>query len=511
MNKKNGLIISSLALVAVAAIGVRSTAALFTDKDDATINVVSGKVDVSSTITNLKLYSAISEDKDLTDKTLETVDETKVTMLDENEQLYYSELKESSWTNGGTATFANSVLTIDKICAGDKVTFSYDVTNGSNVNIKYQFSLKCTSTEEDDLGLFNELVIKYGDADLSGKKDYATPWSLVTATDTLQGDTVSIMLPLGSGNSFQNSSCSFALEIKAVQANAHTVDPVTPVVYEIFKPKIVIADIAASEGWTDGQKISSDIYDSTNRICIRTASSYGYSYNADTQSVRNNDTLAGYSIKMNSDELEDYFIKDLQIEICSGNIYYISSFTEVTEGYFVASEGEFPTSADGWEQISIVSVEVTLCPFIHTNLSLNTSDFEEGPTVTDKFISTNERISYSLTNPSTTVVTLIRDPAPLGGYFESISCHLVKGQQIIINVDSQFAIKKVEFGILSNDYVTEYFAVSTGLVMHSTMNNRYISDSNVSGNFSTITFTVLEECDVSYISTDAQYILFKTK
>ena len=216
--KKNNLkplILSSLAALALAGFGTGATFALFTDKAETTINVQAGKVDVESTPSNLKLYSAKADPNG--------------DFADENGEKYSYEEKTNAFTNGGTASFTGNTLAIQRLTPGDKIVFDLALVNNSNVKTKYR--LKYTSTEESkDLligmegkirkqsvpsGEFNAIV-----ADLNSCFSYQGAWNELEAGADIADLQVELSLPMDSSNSFQELSGKITFYVEAVQGNA---------------------------------------------------------------------------------------------------------------------------------------------------------------------------------------------------------------------------------------------------------------------------------------------------
>ena len=187
--KKKTLITSLLTIAMCLALIAGSTYALFTSEDQVNIAVTSGKVNVTATINNLKGFSMNEE--------LTAADDGKIT-----------------FANGGTVVFAsvNSVktLTLDRVTPGDKVTFTIDLTNTSNIDIFYRLAWNVTGSLKD------ELVIE---ADGTSTADWVE-WK--TPADSEKGEEksieVSIELPVeATTQGLSDAAISFTVE--AVQAN----------------------------------------------------------------------------------------------------------------------------------------------------------------------------------------------------------------------------------------------------------------------------------------------------
>lgn len=182
MTKKT--IISSLVTIVMClALIAGSTYALFTSEDSVNIAVTSGKVKVTATADNLKLYSM---GKEMTG----TAEEP------------------AKFENGGTAVLAQDVLTLTNITPGDKVTFDIVVENESNVTIVYSLIWRV------DGALTNGLVAKANGNDIVQGRTAWTKWE----GENIQTINVSIELPADYITQSESASITFAVE--AYQGNA---------------------------------------------------------------------------------------------------------------------------------------------------------------------------------------------------------------------------------------------------------------------------------------------------
>ena len=102
-----------IASMAGAAGIVTGTLAYFTSTDKASVSIEAGQVKVSMAL---------------------PADDLHTYSLDVEQDA-------GKFENGGKATLANNVLTLDRITPGDKVAFKVKVTNESNVDIKYKFTV----------------------------------------------------------------------------------------------------------------------------------------------------------------------------------------------------------------------------------------------------------------------------------------------------------------------------------------------------------------------------------
>ena len=207
MNKKqkSSIILGSLASIAIAGTVIAgSTYALFTSESKTNIAVTSGIVDVSATIGDLETFSGV----DLTgDPENDTVEATAV---------------KGVFTNGGTASIGNDgALELTNVTPGDKATFKIEVSNKSNVTIKYRTVISSSS----DDGLFSGLDITVGEAHLESTKTYSS-WATLEPSEDVNIASLdcSAILPSDAGNEYQEKSCKVNFAIEAVQGNAYTED-----------------------------------------------------------------------------------------------------------------------------------------------------------------------------------------------------------------------------------------------------------------------------------------------
>jgi len=205
MNKKvlKVLAPSLLAVLAAGGVTIGATYALFTSNAKTNIAITAGKVNVTSTLSELKTYSGI--------------DLTGDPAVDVN----YTDDLGGAFSNGGSATITDgNLLTIEKMTPGDKVTFALTTKNNSNVKIKWRISYQVIS----DDGLVEALKISINDeVTRVSKLKTNTDWIM-----PLDGqeyiDDITVEMPSDKGNVYQEKSCSIRFLVEAVQANAFTRD-----------------------------------------------------------------------------------------------------------------------------------------------------------------------------------------------------------------------------------------------------------------------------------------------
>ena len=201
--KRKALLSSILTIVLCVSIIAGSTFALFTSQTELNIAVTSGEVDVLANFEDLTLYSVVP-------------DEVNGTEVDEFGALYRYEQQSEKFLNSGTATINGSVLTLERITPGDKVSFKVNVDNGSNVAIAHRLSLSCLN----GYGLMYGLKVTIGGTTYESLESYVGGWSSLAANGAINDVEVVIELPVSAGNEYQKLSTSINILVEAVQSNA---------------------------------------------------------------------------------------------------------------------------------------------------------------------------------------------------------------------------------------------------------------------------------------------------
>ncbi len=186
-----------------------STFALFTSESKVNIAVTSGKVNVVANI-----------------------DENSV----QTKQLYdteYEDGKDNMFE--GVATFGEEGLTLEKFVPGDGIKFNIVVKNESNVTVKYRTIISC---EKDD-GLFAGLDITIGEMKNYSGVTLVSDWAQLAVGSENAIVPVTVELPEGAGNEYQDKTCIISYKVEAVQGNAQVANP------EKVSSDASFADIAA--------------------------------------------------------------------------------------------------------------------------------------------------------------------------------------------------------------------------------------------------------------------------
>ncbi len=194
--KRKVILTSVVTIVLCLCILTGSTFALFTSKDTVNIAVTAGKVQMTAEI------DASSVDY-YTVRTINGVDTTT-----------YS--SKTSFENGGVAEIASGTIDILRMAPGDKLDFTINLTNGSNIDIKYCVVWTFNNTAA---GITNAQGYNLHDVlEVYGEKTW-TEWKATEAkTRTTE---VIVHLPDEVGNTHQEAGASITFTVYAIQGNAY--------------------------------------------------------------------------------------------------------------------------------------------------------------------------------------------------------------------------------------------------------------------------------------------------
>lgn len=236
--KKTILLTSVMTIVLCVCLIAGSTFALFTDQETSKITVTSGNVDIAASITDLKADSIQSVAAGTTGAITFTDP-----LLGDVSYVYpgWTDAvnNEAGFANGGSAIYnkTENVLKISKITPGDKVQFTIDRENNSDVNIKSRitFNLDENSTDADRFmmkGLIFTVQIGNTITEYTNLDSFATEWEEIIYDITTYEDVViTIELPAEAGNEYQDhkikeaypndnyDGISIIVQVEAVQAN----------------------------------------------------------------------------------------------------------------------------------------------------------------------------------------------------------------------------------------------------------------------------------------------------
>ncbi len=104
---------------------------------------------------------------------------------------------------------------------GDRISFTIDITNLSNVLIKYRSVLKLDETTSSEL--FNALKVTFNGEEFKGSETISH-WTKLEASTNPKSIDVVIELPSDAKNDYQGKSCTIINTIEAVQGNAGVYD-----------------------------------------------------------------------------------------------------------------------------------------------------------------------------------------------------------------------------------------------------------------------------------------------
>lgn len=196
-NLKRNVVISVLTICLLLLLLTGSTYALFTDSASANIVVGSAKVDVE----------------------VEIADDFKTYSLEVLQASGKFEL-------GGTATLDSTTgeLALDKIAPGDKVEFTLDITNESNITILERVRFAKSATVNPLLTNLKVTIagVEYkfdANGDFVTANGSEVKWEKITV-GAQKDVVVTVELPKAAGNDCQEQSVKLQLILEAYQGNA---------------------------------------------------------------------------------------------------------------------------------------------------------------------------------------------------------------------------------------------------------------------------------------------------
>lgn len=201
--KRNVVVSAILAIMLCVSLIAGATFALFTSESKVNIAVTSGKVSVVANI-----------------------DETSV----QTKQLYdtqYEVGKGNMFMGEDVATFTAAGLELNNVVPGDGIKFNIVVKNESNVTVQYRTIISC----ENDDGLFAGLNITVGNNENYSGVTLVSNWAQLAVGSADEIVPVTIELPEGAGNEYQEKTCAISYKVEAVQGNAQVENPEDGVLY----------------------------------------------------------------------------------------------------------------------------------------------------------------------------------------------------------------------------------------------------------------------------------------
>lgn len=225
---KTKLILPSLlAILGCAATISGSTYSLFTSEATSNIVISSGKVALTSSISNLKGNVAVAD--------------TEGTLLDENNNKYRwgeeinatgEDTKTLNYNDGSSVSIdSNGDLTVSNFHPGHKFSFEISLTNSSNIDILYNLSYKLASEDDKYKEFLSDLNISISNLNgsnetktLNGKVSYTSNWIKISkdSTDSIPTITVEIEYPISKTTQHEITDCKLVFAVNGVQANGGT-------------------------------------------------------------------------------------------------------------------------------------------------------------------------------------------------------------------------------------------------------------------------------------------------
>ncbi len=209
---KKKILLSSIATIALClSLIAGSTFALFTSKSETNIAVTAGNVDVVATVENFKYFSVKADPNG--------------TIVDENggKYEYDNRTDKGTFANGGTAVQNGSMINLDKITPGDKISFEIKATNNSDVAVQCRYIIQCVNGE----ALMEGLVVYINDAPYQALKSYTSAWTALAVGESITDNgnvEIVVELPVTAGNEYQGKKdVAINVLVEAVQSNADIV------------------------------------------------------------------------------------------------------------------------------------------------------------------------------------------------------------------------------------------------------------------------------------------------
>ena len=196
--RRNVIAASLVALCATVGVVGTVTYAVFKSENKVNVDVTSGIVDVKVAASDLVLSHKEA---------------------DESEVSGYKTVTGSLYSGTASIDETTNILTIDRMLPLDKIEFNLNITNNSNVKIKYRTILKTL----EDSGLYDGLKITF-DGVSTSKTDYEL-YEVGAGNKTIA---VSIEMEEDAEGKYKGKSCKLAYVAEAYQGNAKiNRDPVT--------------------------------------------------------------------------------------------------------------------------------------------------------------------------------------------------------------------------------------------------------------------------------------------
>lgn len=216
--KTKVLLSSIVTIVLCVCLIAGSTFALFTAQKELDVEVTAGNVTIDASINNFQLWSV-------------TPDANGV-VVDENGATYsYVDpttvgAPAGSFIVGGTGTNDGNLIQLDKIVPGDKVSFTVDTTNDSDVTILVRYIVKV----ENPTVLAGGMILNVDGTDYTGVASYTSVWTTLTPGTSIDPVAFELGLPVYAGNEYQDGEVNYSILVEAVQGNASVASYDEPIV-----------------------------------------------------------------------------------------------------------------------------------------------------------------------------------------------------------------------------------------------------------------------------------------
>lgn len=201
--KKRFLLVSLLTIAICFCLISGATYALFTSESEVNITVSSGKVNVVAKVENVQTWS-LEDDYAAAGRT------------------------DGTFTQGGSAVYADGTLTLDKLIPGDRVTFNIAGENSSNVSAQYRVVISCDQAYK----LMEGIELTINGVTYTSFYSYQTAWATLPALTDMDDVEIAVELPMEAGNEFQDLTAKINLKVEAVQGNAGKNDPAEVVLFD---------------------------------------------------------------------------------------------------------------------------------------------------------------------------------------------------------------------------------------------------------------------------------------
>ena len=235
--KKKVLLSSILTIALCLSLIAGSTYALFTSESEVNIAVTAGKVEMTATITDLKLESVEANPQG--------------NIVDEFGGKYsYVECANNTFINGGKATLNAETKALDlvQVTPGDKVSFNVQGTNTSDVVIMYRYIVECAGEEL----LMRGLNVTVDGVAYPALDSYTSVWAQLLPGQNIDPELIVIELPVTANNDYQEQTTSVKVTVEAVQGNADIGANSAPVVEFLEGSNaIAVTDLASFQAALD--------------------------------------------------------------------------------------------------------------------------------------------------------------------------------------------------------------------------------------------------------------------